>query len=185
MRFLQKAVELDSNRAEYRLYVGWAANEIGQHRARRARAQAARSSSTRARRRLLAARRPPSKAGAEQSTRSPTLQTALEKRPVALRGLRDDGALLSGPAQVAGGRAGVAQGDRRQRRRARVALPARQDPRGARQPRRRVARAREGGRGRHRRQGPARLGSSTRTCSSPRRSAGATAPRRSRTTNVS
>lgn len=30
MRFLQRAVDLDGNRAEYFLYVGWAANEAGQ-----------------------------------------------------------------------------------------------------------------------------------------------------------
>jgi tetratricopeptide (TPR) repeat protein len=30
MRHLRKAVELDANRAEYQLYVGWAANEAGQ-----------------------------------------------------------------------------------------------------------------------------------------------------------
>jgi tetratricopeptide (TPR) repeat protein len=31
MRFLERAVEIDPNRAEYHLYVGWAANESGQH----------------------------------------------------------------------------------------------------------------------------------------------------------
>lgn len=30
MRYLKRAVELDSNRAEYYLYIGWAANEAGQ-----------------------------------------------------------------------------------------------------------------------------------------------------------
>ncbi len=30
LRFLQRAVEIDANRAEYHLYVGWAANEAGQ-----------------------------------------------------------------------------------------------------------------------------------------------------------
>ncbi|MCK6586809.1 MAG: zinc-ribbon domain-containing protein [Polyangiaceae bacterium] len=31
MRFLERAIEIDPNRAEYHLYVGWAANESGQH----------------------------------------------------------------------------------------------------------------------------------------------------------
>jgi tetratricopeptide (TPR) repeat protein len=31
MRFLERAVEIDPNRAEYHLYVGWAANEAGHH----------------------------------------------------------------------------------------------------------------------------------------------------------
>jgi tetratricopeptide (TPR) repeat protein len=31
MRFLERAIEIDPNRAEYHLYVGWAANETGNH----------------------------------------------------------------------------------------------------------------------------------------------------------
>ena len=31
MRYLKRAVELDPNRAEYHLYVGWVANEVGQN----------------------------------------------------------------------------------------------------------------------------------------------------------